>query len=403
MIAGEETRIGVFFPSLWFYGKYFFVGAVVIKISISFGHIMFKQIISYHESKSMKIFLLGYGLLIPLCWIVPFLLIDIFQIKNVVHANLGAMLIAINSLKYSETISGFHPKNSEKSFIKFLRNTSFFMVATDEDGEPIKMSPSEKQNRLKRNLVRYFFLCIIMSVLLQKNFVLFSKPKSEIDFKENCVAQDFICITNIFWRLFDLRHLANNFIMAFLANMTLGVSADMAGMANVLRGIKLKDVTMNPMLESTSPSDFWGRRWNRLIHATLKGGVYKPVRSLTNSATAATFAVFIVSGIIHEFILGLFAYASSIEKTDSSRDWLSLWSFGNQTLFFLWNAVIILIELSIGHMFVFQWIKNNLPKGTIGILVVLSALPVGHLFTDEYVKLGFYEDFSLGLFIFKKI
>jgi hypothetical protein len=37
-----------------------------------------------------------------------------------------------------------------------------------------------------------------------------------------------------------------------------------------LFGKKAKIVTQNAMLKSTSVSDFWGRRWNKLVHGALK-------------------------------------------------------------------------------------------------------------------------------------
>ena len=38
----------------------------------------------------------------------------------------------------------------------------------------------------------------------------------------------------------------------------------------LLTGIQTKDLTNNPLFGSSSPSDFWGRRWNNVVHKTLK-------------------------------------------------------------------------------------------------------------------------------------
>jgi hypothetical protein len=56
----------------------------------------------------------------------------------------------------------------------------------------------------------------------------------------------------------------------------------------------------NPMFLSKSPSDFWSRRWNLLIHRVLKGGVYKPIRKHFKSAALASIAAFMASGAFHE-------------------------------------------------------------------------------------------------------
>lgn len=39
---------------------------------------------------------------------------------------------------------------------------------------------------------------------------------------------------------------------------------------NILTGYSTISVMLNPLSECSSPSDFWGRRWNRMIHGTLK-------------------------------------------------------------------------------------------------------------------------------------
>jgi hypothetical protein len=35
-------------------------------------------------------------------------------------------------------------------------------------------------------------------------------------------------------------------------------------------GKQAETVMENPLLESTSPSEFWGERWNKLVHGVLK-------------------------------------------------------------------------------------------------------------------------------------
>jgi hypothetical protein len=69
-----------------------------------------------------------------------------------------------------------------------------------------------------------------------------------------------------------------------------------------LSGYQVETVMKNPLFEAKSPTDFWSRRWNLLVHRVLKGGVYKPIRKY-NSATIACIAVFVASGAFHEWLL----------------------------------------------------------------------------------------------------
>jgi len=38
----------------------------------------------------------------------------------------------------------------------------------------------------------------------------------------------------------------------------------------LLLGTETEEFMMNPVLKSSSPSDFWGKRWNRLVQCVLK-------------------------------------------------------------------------------------------------------------------------------------
>lgn len=38
----------------------------------------------------------------------------------------------------------------------------------------------------------------------------------------------------------------------------------------IMFGTQAESVMENPVLESVSPSEFWGKRWNKLIHGVLK-------------------------------------------------------------------------------------------------------------------------------------
>ena len=63
------------------------------------------------------------------------------------------------------------------------------------------------------------------------------------------------------------------------------------------------DAMSNPLLTATSPSDFWGRKWNLIVHSVLKNGVFKPVYNFTYNRPLAVLSCFVASGLFHEWIL----------------------------------------------------------------------------------------------------
>ena len=138
------------------------------------------------------------------------------------------------------------------------------------------------------------------------------------------------------------------------------------------------------MFKSTSPSEFWGKRWNLLVHRGLKNGVYKPVRRRSLSRVKAVMAAFIVSGIIHEYVnLILFA----------DRAYEFKWK---QMIFVGWNGVLILLEYIVGQWTLFQWIKKNFPQCIVTALVLSSALPLAHLFLGDWIRCGYFSAVSLA-------
>ena len=163
------------------------------------------------------------------------------------------------------------------------------------------------------------------------------------------------------------------------------------------------DVFDNPMLLSESITDFWSNRWNRLVHAVLKRGVYKPVRSIFDSKKIAALATFFASGLLHEFILTLYATPSPSYAHDPASYISYTPAYGNQFLFFSYNGFLMCLEYLL-----FSWMKKKhvqqvaLPRWAKSILVISSALPVSHLFTDEYVRSGVFTHFSVGFPVIKR-
>jgi predicted DCC family thiol-disulfide oxidoreductase YuxK len=82
--------------------------------------------------------------------------------------------------------------------------------------------------------------------------------------------------------------------------------AGMVGLVLMLHFGLVQCVTpiMNAPLRARSVSEFWGRRWNRAFSEMMRPLVFEPVATRWG-AKAAMFAVFGVSGILHELVISL--------------------------------------------------------------------------------------------------
>jgi Membrane bound O-acyl transferase family len=146
---------------------------------------------------------------------------------------------------------------------------------------------------------------------------------------------------------------------------------------------------------SSSPSDFWGRRWNKPIASGLRGGVFRPCRKMGLSRLAATAVTFLASGLLHEYMLVVMTLRGGFRNNPSGSNFVP--RFGNHFAFFAWNGVVLLLERLLSeHSTSVQWVKNSLPPQARTWVVLLTVLPIAHLFTDEYVASCFYSDIALG-------
>ena len=79
-------------------------------------------------------------------------------------------------------------------------------------------------------------------------------------------------------------------------------------------------------------------------------------------------------------------------------------NYGNQSAFFIWNGVVLLLERALEDTSGIRWMSKNIPRPLQTAMVLLTVLPVAHLFTDEYIKSSFYGDtaFAFPLISFQQ-
>ena len=197
--------------------------------------------------------------------------------------------------------------------------------------------------------------------------------------------------------LLNPRHLGNNLVAAlllqlYLTTFCLGLKA----VTNLVAGIETKKVMSDALFGSSSPSQFWGRNWNTLIHGVLKRAIYKPALRYLPKAVAAT-AAFLSSGLFHEYILSALFYFPNREiDANGQCQHCYVPSYGRNVIFFLINAFIIAVEHKVGGASIFAWIKSNLPIPIVSLFVVSTALPFAHLFTADYILSEYFVHGQMG-------
>lgn len=247
-----------------------------------------------------------------------------------------------------------------------LYNAAVLELDFDEKNEVKKASSSDKQHILVQFLRQYLALGFFLSFLSSFEYEVF---ESDIDAN----------IHPFQWHhLMDVNLVFNNIVITILMQQTLTVFSLMLSIfASTILGIKVNEAMSNPVFTASSPSDFWGRKWNLIVHGALKRGVFKPVYRFSTSKILAVLATFVASGAFHEYTL-LACFPAHLQSGTPA--------FGIQTKFMAWNALIICMEGFVHNYFIFQWMKRNVAAPILTFLVIGTAMPVAHWFLHPISK-----------------
>ena len=374
-------------PKLEFWVQLMVLLSMQMMISALFAVVVYKFVVSRSETEPAS-YLVGFGFVIPLALYVPFYLLQALDLQSRTLAMALICLPILVTLRCMEAMFRFVPPAAGKSLKNYVIYYSSTMETQfDEKQEAVKATTED----VVRRIFEFGGLFVVLSVLFSIT--------SPYDFAPFATRFDAHSIDHGLLDLFHPFHLANNFIAAVLVSVSLSFSTLGASLLfNVSTGIMTRRVVENPMFASKTPSEFWGRKWNNLVHSLLKKGIYKPVRQLTSSSKAAIFSAFVVSGLLHEYVWAILFYVHE-HQVDAAlgkcRDCFYP-IYGKQMVFFGLNGVTIALESMIGGWCLFQWMKRSLPGFLITVLVLMTALPYGHLFTGDWIIGDYFSHFMLG-------
>lgn len=377
---------GIVAPRLTFQTQLIVLITLQRFISAALAVIVFNFIVK--KQATATAFLTGFGIVIPTALIVPFWVLDWLDIRSL-PLRLSMLTLPLSLIfRCSEAMFGYTPTFATVSLKNFCMYYASLMeiVLDPETNKPVHATNADIAAMFREFLYQTTIYGTLSS--------LFS-PVSYVPFMTNVPSHG---ANRTYVDFFHVGHLLNNYVAATLLSISLAFGSTGNNLLfAILFRIKLERLVDNPMFASTSPSDFWGRRWNKMIHSVLKRGVYKPVyRSF--SKTTATLATFLASGLIHEYSWLIMFYVHKNEKnSDTGLCATCVYpTYGKSIVFFGWNGLIIVLQHMIGGFWLFGWMKKYFPSPCITALVVMTALPVGHLFTDDWIAGKYYEHVQLG-------
>jgi Membrane bound O-acyl transferase family len=332
-------------------------------------------------------YILGWGIIIPLAVYVPYCILNAFDVQNrSVRMSTGSSAIIV-AYRCVEAMYHTSPHTVEHNIFTYMVYYSSILH--------FQWNPSTQQRRpitIRELLVNTgYFICswlllsVLMSYAMHHKFLPFSSPIKDI--------QNFHFNSDIF----DTGHIANMYLLAVLTYLTLSFGLEITSLGEQVKGYYTEPIFSNPLFTSRSPSDFWNRKWNNMIHTVLKYGTFYPAQQYMSNSMAL-FATFIMSGIIHEYIWSLIFYQhpdSDVETT------LYVPTVFKLTAFFAWNGIVMLFERPLKPYV--RPLTTKLPSLVASTLVVFTALPVAHWYVGDWAVGELFGHLSFGLWVIRKL
>lgn len=342
--------------------------AAMIAVFLSSPHIVSSR------AKRWTKYIVGYGVVIPLWLLLPRYQLQSLDIRNMVmNFCLSGIIPTLQIFHTMEAMYGTAPSytlQSKQNWMTYC--ASPMMLVWEAKSQKYISATFSLIMRHLRNFIAFSILLgLLHSLLRPYNY------------------QPFTDATGYEWyeprRIMILGQLGNNACHALLFQMYLVTfSEGLLAVTILLTGYRAETVMENPMLTAVSVSEFWGKKWNKLVHGVLKRGVYLPCRHNAKlPRPVAVFMTFLASSLFHEWLLTSLFY----NVTDDNF----LPTYGGSTAFLLWNGVLLTLESLCFDWSIFQWIKWNAPRPIRTVLVMLLALPVAHWFCDPFILSNFFR------------
>jgi len=401
--GGGGGTMDVLLPKLDFWQQLIYLLIIQVIFLLAFAVVIHQCIIvPYRDEKGNKInstsvfpYLLGYGILIPIVLQLPYPIITYLKLRNHVLRMSLAVLPSNVTFRCIEAMHGTSPSPAvEESLQNYLTYYSVLIdyVWNDKTRKRERITPKQFASLMGQMGMHFCGVSIMLSWLLncEQKFKPFGPSNLKLDSYQ------------IAWKPNDL---ANNYVYAVTLFFILSLSFSVGGLSNNIQGYLTRKAFLNPLWTSTSPQDFWGRKWNRVIHEQLKRGAFLPlVKAGGYSKRIGILGAFLASGFLHDYVWSVLFYKSIHEYDDETGELYPTSTFTplpfKQSVFFLWCALTMVLERPIAKWKVVQWMSIHLPLIVKSTLIVLTALPFAHYYGGDWMMGNYFDEYSHGVFRF---
>jgi hypothetical protein len=236
---------------------YIQIVAVQIGVQCLLAAIIYRSIIG--QRGTVQAYLLGWGVIFPFVLAFPYWLLETFDMRNKVVRLASGNIFLIVGFRCIEAIHDCSPPVVESSLTNYMiYYTTACPFEWDKKTQTVrKVTKKEVISMLIKFCSQFTILSLVLSFLMHFNFQPF---ESNVKFNE----------WNLSWDLLSPAHLANSYLVAVLTYFTLWVCFESSALGENAQGYATKPIFSNPLLTSTTPIDFWTKKWNTMVHLVLK-------------------------------------------------------------------------------------------------------------------------------------
>ena len=207
-------------------------------------------------------------------------------VDTLVGRFVGSSTYAFVALRMFGAAAKTTPKGADadvKTWITFATAPSDPLF--DDDGKPIRPPPGSVFSRMITIALRMALLSVLSSVSQPLDWY----PLSSLAATDGRGSPAVLLAT-----IFDHVFVQLVLIWSFLA-----VAFDVGALLLLAQGLKPLSAFDNPLFQTKTPRDFWGRRWNLQVTTSFKRCVFLPLRKLGTPPTTAALTTFVASGLFH--------------------------------------------------------------------------------------------------------
>jgi len=352
-------------------------------VAVAFSVLVYRMIVK--KQGTAVAYLVGFGLVIPFWVFFPSMVVDWMGVRNKLYRFcMAAVTPSLCVFRTTEAMYGFSPEHAITSQRPFMVYFGSPMVAKfdKEKGEFVKASNDYLWEKLFLVARSFAFLGMVYSI-----FVTFPEylPKLGAEYDE----AEWYSIGH----LVSKKNMYESFLYTAIFQYTLATSGDGGNfVSSLITGYEMEPFMTNPMGESETLAEFWGKRWNKLIQTLLKRGIFKPLRAMFPKWVAMA-GCFTVSGIFHEWLMMIiFApLPEDVLNENCAQNQCYKLIYGSALAFFMWMGVLIACEMAFLP-------RSYFKKSPFFYKVVMGcAAMVGcPFFMAPYVHTSFFTDGFLG-------